>query len=96
MAEGTRTKAEIEADLEASRERLVHGLVSLLNQVHPRAVAHRAAVDVRGRATSQLQALRAQLSDADGNWDLRRVALVGTAAVGAVTFVAVVRSLARR
>ena len=45
-----------EAELEAARDRLAQNIASLVDQVHPRAIAHRAAADVRGaanRSTSQ-------------------------------------------
>ncbi len=96
MAESTRTKSEIEADIEAARERLAEGVASLINQVHPKAMAHRAAVDVRERAGIQFRALRGQLVKPDGNLNTSRVALLGGAVVGAVAFFGVVRSLLRR
>ncbi len=96
MADAVRTKADIEAELEAARERLADGLASLINEVHPRAIAHRAVADARGLAGDKVRALRAQLVEPDGSLNLTRTAIAGAAVAGAVAFVAVVRSLLRR
>lgn len=96
MAESIRTKAEIEADIEAARERLADGVASLLNQVHPKAITSRAVGDVRARANLKLRAVRAQLTNPDGSLNTSRLALVGAAVGGAVAFIGVVRSLLRR
>lgn len=96
MAEQTRTRAEIEAELEAARDRLATNVAGLINQVHPRAIAHRAAADVRGAATQQFNGVKAQFVDKDGQLNTSRVALVGAAVAGAIAFIAVVRSIVRR
>lgn len=96
MEDGTRTKAEIEAELEAARQRLADGLASLITQVHPRAIVHRAASDVRGVASDQVRAFRAQLVNPDGSLNVTRAALVGAAVAGGLAFLAVVRSIVRR
>ena len=95
MAETTRTKAEIEADIDAARDRLANGLASLINQVHPRAIAHRAAADVRGAASQQVRALKDQLVEPDGSLKLGRVGLIAAAAAGVIAFIGIVRSIAR-
>lgn len=96
MADAVRTKADIEAELEAARERLAEGLSSLINEIHPRAIAHRAVADARGMASDKVQALRAQLVEPDGSLNLTRTAIAGAAVVGAIAFIGVVRSILRR
>lgn len=96
MAEDTRTRAEIEAELEAARDRLAHNIADLVNQVHPRAIAHRAVADVRGAATQQFNDVKAQFVDRDGTVNVQRVALVGAAVAGVLAFFAVVRSITHR
>jgi len=96
MADSMRPKAEIEAEIEAARDRLATGLASLINEIHPRAIAHRAAADVRTAASVQVRALRSQLVRPDGSLDLTRAGLAAAAAAGAIAFVAVVRSIVRR
>lgn len=96
MAEETRTRAEIEAELEAARDRLAHNIAGLVNQVHPRAIAHRAVSDVRGAATQQVEDVKAHFVRPDGSLNVQRLALLGAAAAGAAAFFAVVRSITRR
>ncbi|MDQ7994101.1 MAG: DUF3618 domain-containing protein [Propionicimonas sp.] len=96
MADSIRPKAEIEAELAAARDRLANGIASLINEVHPRAIAHRAAADVRTAASGRVRAVRAQLVEPDGSLNVTRVGLLAAAAAGAVAFVAVVRSIVRR
>ena len=96
MADAVRTKAEIEAELDAARTRLAEGLSSLINEVHPKAIVHRTVAEARGRAGDKVRALRAQLVEPDGSLSLTRTALAGAAVAGAVAFVAVLRSVVRR
>ena len=96
MADAVRTKPDIEAELEAARMRLAEGLSSLINEVHPKAIAHRAVADARGRAGDKVRALRAQLVEPDGSLNVTRAAIAAAAVAGAVAFVAVVRSVIRR
>ena len=44
---GERTVADIEMDLAAARARLTENLAELINQVHPKAVAHRTITEAR-------------------------------------------------
>ena len=95
MADSMRPKAEIEAEVEAARDRLATGITSLINEIHPRAIAHRAAADARNAASSKVRALRSQLVRPDGSLDLTRAGLVAAAAAGVVAFFAVIRSIRR-
>lgn len=96
MADAVRTKADIEAELEAARERLAEGLSSLINEVHPKAIVNRAAADVRSLASDKVRALKAQLVQPDGSLNVQRAAIAGAAVAGAIAFVGVVRSILRR
>lgn len=90
-----RTKAEIEADIIAARERLAASVEGLINQVHPKAVVHRQINDARGFVTREFQQAKAQVIDDHGNLRTERVALIGAATAGLVTFVLLVRSIVR-
>ena len=96
MADAVRTKAEIEAELEAARTRLAEGLSSLINEVHPKAIVNRATTDARALAGDKVRALRAQLVEPDGSLNVTRTAIAGAAVAGAIAFIAVVRSIVRR
>ena len=96
MAEATRTRAEIEADLDAARDRLAHNIASLVNEVHPRAIAHRAVADVRDVADTKVNQVKAQFIEPDGTLNVQRAGLVAAAVAGALAFFAGVRSIVRR
>ena len=91
----TRTKAEIEAEINAARERLAASVESLINQAHPKAIVHRSIVDARTFAEHEFAQAKAQVVDPQGNLRTERVALIGAAAAGLVTFVLLVRSIVR-
>ncbi|MDR1767734.1 MAG: DUF3618 domain-containing protein [Propionibacteriaceae bacterium] len=87
MAERQRTTQEIEAEIAAARERLASGLDSLINQVHPKAVAQRTIAGARERAEAGVGAAKAafeervvplkdEFVDGEGGWRTDRVALV--------------------
>lgn len=93
--ETTRTKAQIEADIAAARDRLSASVESLFMEVHPRAIAARTVADARRRATDGAKAVRSQFVADDGSLKTQQVALVAAAVAGAVAFLMVVRSIVR-
>ncbi|MCE1174793.1 MAG: DUF3618 domain-containing protein [Propionibacteriales bacterium] len=93
-AEPPRSRAEIEADIAAARERLAENLAGLINQVHPKAIVRNTVSDAREFVDSGYRKVKDQLVSDDGV-RLERVALVLAAAAGAVTFGFVVRSIFR-
>lgn len=90
----TRSRAEIEADLAAARERLAQNLAALIGEVHPKAVARHTVEDARQFVDSGFQQLKDQFVDERG-LRVRRVALVAAAVAGAATFAVIVRSIVR-
>lgn len=93
-AEPPRSRAEIEADIAAARERLADNLAGLINQVHPKAIVRHTVSDARDFVDSGYRKVKDQLVSDDGV-RVERVALVLAAAAGAVTFAFVVRSIFR-
>ncbi|MGB7962753.1 MAG: DUF3618 domain-containing protein [Propionicimonas sp.] len=93
--ETTRTKAQIEADIAAARDRLAASVESLFMEVHPKAIAARAVADARRQATDRARTVKAQFVADDGSVKTQQVALVAAAVAGAVAFLAVVRSIVR-
>ncbi len=89
------TRAEIEDDIAAARERLAGNISELINQVHPRAVVHNTVSDARQLVAGEFRQVKEQLVDADGV-RVERVALLGTAVGGVIAFVMVIRSIFRR
>jgi hypothetical protein len=88
-----RTREDIEADIEAARQRLAGNVESLINQVHPKAIVANTVADARAFAEGTFDQAKAQVVDERGNLRTERVALLAAAAGGAVTFILVVRSI---
>jgi hypothetical protein len=95
MAQATRTREEIEAEIEAARRRLASSVEGLINQVHPKAIVANTVADARAFAEGSFAQARAQVVDERGELRTERVALLAAAAGGAVAFVLIVRSILR-
>ncbi|MDR0416233.1 MAG: DUF3618 domain-containing protein [Propionibacteriaceae bacterium] len=77
-----RTIADIERDLAATRARLADNISSIIGELHPRAVAHRAVADAKSLARGQAETWAGQLRD--GGERLRGKAQSGSARLEAV------------
>jgi hypothetical protein len=86
------TRAEIEAEIAAARERLAGNIADLINQVHPRAIVHNTVADARQFVSGEFRQLKDQFVDDDGV-RVKRVGLVVAAVAGAATFALIVRSI---
>ncbi|MGC3994024.1 MAG: DUF3618 domain-containing protein [Propionicimonas sp.] len=95
MAEAVRTREEIEAEIDAARQRLAASVEGLINQVHPKAIVAHTVEDARTFARGSFEQAKAQLVDERGSLRTERVALVAAAVGGAVTFALIVRSILR-
>ncbi|MDR0283413.1 MAG: DUF3618 domain-containing protein [Propionibacteriaceae bacterium] len=92
-----RTVAEIERDLEATRERLAANLASLVTEIHPRVVAHRTVTEARretrvaidkGKETVRATYRRAlAVFKDDSGWKPRPLAVAGATVAVAVLVV---------
>lgn len=96
MSETARTTEQIEADLRAASERLAGHVQEFLLQVHPRAVVSSVASDARALVAGQVRNLKAELLDEQGRPRSDRLALIGGAILGAVTFVVIMKSIFRK
>jgi hypothetical protein len=88
------SRAEIEAEIAAARERLAADIAELISQVHPRAIVHNTVADARKFVSGEFGQVKDQFVDDDGV-RVERVALAVAAVAGVVTFVMVVRSIVR-
>ncbi len=95
MTQATRTREEIEAEIDAARQRLAASVEGLINQVHPKAIVANTVADARQFAQGTFEQARSQVVDERGNLRTERVALLATAVGGAVTFALIVRSILR-
>ncbi|HAM45249.1 MAG TPA: hypothetical protein DCM67_09570 [Propionibacteriaceae bacterium] len=86
------TKADIEAEIAAARERLAGNLADLIDQVHPRAIVHNTVADARRFVAEEVRQVADQFVDEDGT-RTSRVVLAAAAVAGAVGFVLIIRSI---
>lgn len=96
MAQGTRSKEEIQADIAAARQRLGTNVEGLITQAHPRAVAARSLYDVKALVAAEVQSVKDQFIDEAGSPRTARIAALAVAAVGTVALLVVLRSASRR
>ena len=89
----TRSKQDIEAEIAAARARLADNVAGLISQVHPKAVVQRGIDDARGFAATEFANAKAQVVDDRGRLRTERVALIGGAIAGVVTFLVLVRRI---
>lgn len=89
-----RTRAEIESDLSATRERLANSVVELIDLVHPNRVKERQIETAKTFAKAELENAKSQVFHPDGGLRTTRIAAVGGAVVGLVTCVLVIRGIA--
>jgi Protein of unknown function (DUF3618) len=91
-----RSASQIEADLAATRDRLTSSVETLIDQVHPNRVKQRTVGRVKHWVNAQFESAKSILFNARGDLRTDRLAAIGAAAAGFVTFLLIVRGLARR
>ncbi|MBP8918992.1 MAG: DUF3618 domain-containing protein [Micropruina sp.] len=92
-----RSKQDIEAEIDAARDRLASNVAGLINEVHPKVVVQRGIDDTREFTAKQYANAKAQVIDPHtGELRTDRVLLIGGAVAGIVTFVLLVRTIAAR
>ena len=92
----TRSAGQIEADLNATRQRLTASVEALIDQVHPNRIKQRSASRLRQLVEEQKQNAKALLFNARGDLRKDRLTAVGGAVAGFVGFLVIVRALVRR
>jgi len=90
-----RTRAQIEADLAATRDRLASSIELLIDQVHPQRVKERGIASAKTLTRAEVANFRSQLFYPNGELRTSRLAAVGGAVAGFVAFVVVVRKIVR-
>lgn len=96
MADGTRSKEQIQAEVAAARARLASNVEGLILQVHPKAIAARSVQEAKAFVAGEVGAVKAQFVEPSGKPRAAAIAALAVAVVGTVAFFAVARSLARR
>ena len=92
----SRTRSQIEADLGATRDRLAASVESLIDQVHPNRIKQRQIAGVRRLVDIELETAKSLVFNARGDLRTDRLALVGAAVAGFVSFLVIVRAIVRR
>lgn len=91
-----RSRAQIEADLAATRARLSVALEDLIDQVHPAKVKQRQVANLKALVSSEVGAAKSHFKTVTGGWRLDRIAMIGGSVMGAVVLVVVLRGIVRR
>ncbi len=92
----TRNQAQIEADVTAARHRLANSMESLIDEVHPNRIKQRQIDKVKTFVDTEVETAKSLLFNARGDLRKDRVVMIAAAAVGAIAFVLIVRSLTGR
>jgi hypothetical protein len=90
-----RSRAQIEADLAATRERLAGSIEELVGEVHPKRVKQRQVAAAKSFLRDEIANAKAQIIYPNGELRSVRLAGIGGAAAGFVTFILVVRRIVR-
>ncbi len=96
MADGARSKEQIQAEIAAARARLGSNVEGLILQVHPKAVAARSVQDAKAFVAGEIGAAKAQFVEPDGRPRPTALIALAVAVAGSVAFLLVARSFARR
>ncbi|SDT10923.1 DUF3618 domain-containing protein [Microlunatus soli] len=94
-AKHPRTRAQIEAEQAATRDRLASSIEELIDLVHPQRVKQRQIDSVRALVAAELDNVKSQFVYPNGELRTSRLAAIGGGVAGAVTFLIVVRRLVR-
>lgn len=91
-----RTTSQIEADLSATRDRLSTTVSALIDQVHPNRIKQRQVAAFKQLAGTARENAKSLLFTARGDLRKERLGVVAGAVAGLVSFVLIVRAIARR
>lgn len=95
-AQSSRSKSQIESDLDATRSRLTASVETLIDQVHPKRVKQRQVDNVKRLANAELDNAKATFFNARGDLRKDRVASIAGAVAGVVAVLLLLRRLVRR
>lgn len=87
---------QIQADVGATRDRLVAAVEALVDRVHPQRIKQREVEGARHFAHEELENLKALLFTARGDLRKDRLAAAGGALAGTLSLLLVLRAVVRR
>ena len=91
-----RSAPQIEADLAATRDRLTASVETLIDQVHPNRIKQRSVGQVKQLMNAEFENAKSKVFNARGDLRTDRLAVIGAAVAGSVTFLLIIRALVRR
>ena len=91
-----RTKSQIEADLGATRDRLVASVETLIDQVHPNRIKQRQISKFKQLADNAKENAKFLIFNARGDLRTDRIGILVGAAAGLTSFVLIIRAIGRR
>lgn len=91
-----RTPDQIEADINAVRNRLTNSIEGLIDQVHPNRIKQRTVRDVRSFVDHEVQNAKSLVIYPNGRLRSTRLGIAGGALAGLVTLVLVIKKIASR
>lgn len=92
----TRTSAQIEADLGATRDRLTSAVEALIDQVHPNRIKQRTIANIKEQIRGGVDTVRSQFFNTRGDLRKDRIGALAGAAAGLISFVLVVKAIRNR
>lgn len=92
----TRTPSQIEADLGATRDRLIASVEALIDQVHPNRIKQRQIANVKRIANIELENAKSKVFNARGDLRTGRVVAGAAAVAGIVGFLLILRAIVKR
>ncbi len=91
-----RTPDQIEADINAVRNRLTNSIEGLIDQVHPNRIKQRTVRNVRTFVDDEVANAKSLVVDENGQLRTARLGIAGGAVAGLVTLVLVIKKIASR
>lgn len=95
-ASNTRTKRQIEADLEDNRSRLSGSIEGLVDQVHPKRVKQRTVAEAKRFLDAEVESAKSLVFTARGDLRTGRLATAGGVVAAVVALLIGLRTLIRR
>ncbi len=96
VARPDRDQDQVEADVGATRDRLVAAVENLVDRVHPQRIKQREVAGAKHFARTELETLRLLVFNAAGDLRTERLTKVGGGAAGFLGLLLVLRSLVAR
>lgn len=96
MTDNQRTIDDIRADMAANRVKIGVSSADLRETLNPKNIAKAGLDEAKQFAKAEYESAKAQFVGPDGGADIKRIAIIGGAVLGAVVFFATLNSIGHR